>query len=85
MKKYMYTILIHPNDPQEQPGYWVEVPALPGCFTQGETVEECMTHAEEAITGYLEVLVEQGKPIPEEPQTEGAVISKVEVQIPSVL
>lgn len=36
-------------------GYWVEVPALPGCATQGETFEELLTNLYEAIKGYLSV------------------------------
>ena len=32
-----YTVILHPA---EEGGYWAEVPALPGCFSQGETVEE---------------------------------------------
>ena len=42
------------------------VPALPGCITQGDTVEECIERAKEAITGYIESLVADGMPIPEE-------------------
>ena len=36
MKAYTYTIKVHPADPDES-GYWIEVPALPGCFSRGET------------------------------------------------
>jgi predicted RNase H-like HicB family nuclease len=54
-KIYRYTILIHPGEAGEK-NYWVEVPALPGCFTQGQTIELCMEHAREAIEGYLESL-----------------------------
>jgi predicted RNase H-like HicB family nuclease len=39
---------------------------LPGCITQGETIDECLTHAEEAIQLYLADLVAAGEPIPEE-------------------
>jgi antitoxin HicB len=41
-------------------GYTVIVPALPGCITEGDTVEEAMNNAHEAITGYLEALKLQG-------------------------
>jgi len=34
-----YTVLIHTS---EEGGYWVEVPALPGCFSQGETIDEAL-------------------------------------------
>ncbi len=41
--------------PAEEGGYWVEVPALPGCFTEGETINEVMVKLEEAIFGWLDV------------------------------
>jgi predicted RNase H-like HicB family nuclease len=37
----------------EEGGYWAEVPALPGCATQGDTMEELMANLLEAIEGYL--------------------------------
>lgn len=59
-----YTVILTP-DP-EQGGYTVRVPALPGCNTQGETLEEALANAREAMALYLEVLREQGEPIPED-------------------
>jgi len=37
----------------EEGGFWAEVPALPGCFTQGETLAELETNLREAIEGWL--------------------------------
>ena len=37
----------------EEGGYWAEVPALPGCVTQGESVEEVTSNLREAIEGWL--------------------------------
>jgi predicted RNase H-like HicB family nuclease len=37
----------------EEGGYWGEVPSLPGCASQGETVEELLVNLREAIGGYL--------------------------------
>jgi predicted RNase H-like HicB family nuclease len=37
----------------EEGGFWAEVPALPGCFTQGETMEELPSNIREAIEGWL--------------------------------
>jgi len=37
----------------EEGGFWAEVPALPGCFSQGETVEELRANVREAIEGWL--------------------------------
>ena len=43
----------------EEGGYWAEVPALPGCMTQGETMEELHANLLEAINGCLAVLNER--------------------------
>ena len=43
----------------EEGGYWAEVPALPGCVTQGETMEELHENLREAISGCLAVLNER--------------------------
>lgn len=59
-----YTIILEPDT--EEGGYTVIVPALPGCITQGETIQECIERAQEAIAGYIESLVMSGEPVPEE-------------------
>jgi predicted RNase H-like HicB family nuclease len=41
--------------PAEEGGYWAEVPALPGCITEGDTMEEVMANLKDAIEGWLEV------------------------------
>lgn len=43
---------------EEGGGYWAEVPALPGCATQGETMEELLANLREAIEGHLSVEIE---------------------------
>ena len=53
-----YAVVIH-EDPDG--GYWAEVPALPGCYSQGETLDELKNNVREAITGVLDVLKEQGQ------------------------
>lgn len=65
MTTRLYTILLKP-DP-EQGGYWVEVPTFPGCYSQGDTLDEALANIREAIEGYIETLVMDGEPIPEEP------------------
>lgn len=47
-------------------GYVATVPALLGCHTQGETLEEAERNAAEAIELYLESLIAHGEPIPAE-------------------
>jgi len=43
----------------EEGGYWAEVPAIPGCATQGESFEELLKNIYEAVEGCLSVDVEQ--------------------------
>lgn len=50
-----YTILIHQA---EEGGFWSEVPALPGCYSQGETIDETLRNTKEAIEAYLHALKE---------------------------
>ena len=45
----------------EEGGYWAEVPAIPGCATQGDTLEELEANLREAVEGCLSVDVEQAK------------------------
>ena len=40
--------------PAEEGGFWAEVPALPGCFTQGESLQEVRKNLQEAVAGWLE-------------------------------
>jgi len=42
----------------EEGGYWAEVPAIPGCATQGETFEELLKNLYEAVEGCLSVDIE---------------------------
>lgn len=43
----------------EEGGFWAEVPSIPGCATQGDTMEEIEVNVREAIEGCLSVEVEQ--------------------------
>jgi predicted RNase H-like HicB family nuclease len=52
-----YTIVVHED---AEGGFWAEVPALPGCYSQGESMEELMANVREAISGVLDVMKEQG-------------------------
>ena len=59
-----YSVLLIP-DPEEG-GYTVTVPALPGCITEGDTLEEALANARDAIRLYLEDVIASGEPVPEE-------------------
>ena len=63
MIQYKYTVIF---EPAEEGGYVVRVPALPGCYTQGETLEEAKEMVKEAIALHLESLLKNGLPIPDE-------------------
>ena len=39
----------------EEGGYWAEVPSIPGCVSQGETLEETLENVREAITACLSI------------------------------
>lgn len=62
-KSHDYTIHLIPD---EQQGFSVFVPALPGCFSQGETEEEAISNAREAIECHIAGMRKAGEPIPDE-------------------
>ncbi len=70
-----YTVLL---DYEEGEGYAVSVPALPGCFTQGATVEQALARVREAIAGHIAALVDTGQPVPAE--TTAPIIASVDVE-----
>ena len=49
-------IIVHAAD---EGGFWAEVPALPGCATQGETMDELMRNVADAARGCLQVNIEE--------------------------
>jgi predicted RNase H-like HicB family nuclease len=46
------SVVIHPA---EEGGFWAEIPALPGCVSEGETLGETLANVREAAEGWLEV------------------------------
>ena len=56
-----YRVLIEPD---EDGVYVAEVPALPGCISQGRTRAEALENIKEAITAYLESLKAHNEPVP---------------------
>lgn len=69
-----YTILIHQA---AEGGFWSEVPALPGCYSQGETIDETLRNTKEAIEAYLLALREDQVSAPVE---ESLFIGKIRVE-----
>lgn len=56
-----YSVIVHKA---EEGGYWVEVPALPGCYSQGEALNDALDNVKEAIALYLEALMDEDMRIP---------------------
>lgn len=57
--KYFYPVVFHP---EEEGGYSVWVPDLPGCFSQGEDISEAVAMIQEAMDLYLEFSFDEGQP-----------------------
>jgi len=73
MKKFKYTIVIE----QDEDGvYIVSCPALKGCYSQGDTVEEAIENIKDAIKLHIEARQSIGEPIPIE-----VVMDEVEVNV----
>jgi predicted RNase H-like HicB family nuclease len=49
-------VLVHAA---EEGGYWAEVPAFPGCVSEGETFDEALANIREAAEGWIEVAAER--------------------------
>lgn len=54
-----FDVILHPD--LEDGGFWVECPVLPGCASQGDTVEEALEMIKDAIGGHLEVSAEKSR------------------------
>ena len=63
MNVYDFKVLLEPDE--QAGGYVVSCPALPGCYTQGDTVDEALANIKEAILLCLEDMLAQNQPIPD--------------------
>jgi antitoxin HicB len=72
-----YTTLLDP-DP-EGAGYTVTVPALPGCTTEGATLDEALANVREAIACHIEGLLASGDEVPREAPTLISLVVEVKV------
>lgn len=63
MRILKYTVIF---EPAPEGGYTVIVPALPGCVTEGDTLDEAREMAVDAIKCYCESLLKDGLPLPED-------------------
>ena len=53
-------------DPQPEGGYTVTSPLLPELITEGDTISECLSNAEDAFAVVLEIYEDEGRPLPPE-------------------
>ena len=79
MGELTYTIQI---EPAEEGGFIASVPALPGCHTQGETLEETVANIREAIEGFLVGLAKRGQRIPVEHESKQPLVLSIDVRPP---
>ena len=80
-REYTYTAVF---EPEESGGYTVWFPALRGCLSCGANLDEARKMAAEALQGYLEILQEDGMPIPVEGDVLATVSERVRVQLKAV-
>lgn len=74
-----YNIVVHREE--DHSGYYVTVPALPGCFSAGATEDEAIVNAAEAVQAHLEGLLRAGEPVPNEDAGEPIKVTSVVVAI----
>jgi predicted RNase H-like HicB family nuclease len=74
---YTYSVVLEED---EEGGFVVHVPALPGCHTEGDTREQAIAMAQDAIAGYVESLLAHSEPIPVESDPSGPVRVTVTVR-----
>ncbi len=64
MKPYDYEVDIMPLSPEDGGGFAAVVPELPGCRSDGDTPQEALTNAYDAINCWIEAAAEMGRPVP---------------------
>lgn len=64
MEDLEYSVILEPDE--DGAGYTVTVPALPGCISEGETLEESLENIKDAIRLYLRMCRRKGEPVPRE-------------------
>jgi predicted RNase H-like HicB family nuclease len=76
-KQMKFTVILTPDE--EDGGYVAECPAIPGCVSEGDTVEEALANVKEAIEGCLESLAARQQPVPRDG---GVIVATVEAEVP---
>jgi predicted RNase H-like HicB family nuclease len=82
MENIHYTVHIHPA---AEGGYWADVPALSGCFTQGDSLEEVTARVREAMECHLSSLLRDGQPFPVEKRVRKGYAFPITVRAPKMI
>jgi len=75
MSQVEYTVILEPN--QDEPGYTATVPALPGCISLGDAIEDALENARDAIELWIRMARSKGEPVPQD----FTVVSKVTIGV----
>ncbi len=73
-----FTVILTPD--LEDGGFVAECPAIPGCVSEGETIEDALANIKEAIEACLESLAARGEPLPAEGTV---VVASVDAIVPT--
>lgn len=73
-----FTVILTPD--REDGGYVAECPVIPGCVSEGNTLEEALGNIKEAVEGCLESLAERGEALPEDGLV---VVATVDAEVPT--
>ncbi len=75
-----FTVILKTDE--EDGGYVAECPAVPGCISEGDTVEEALANIKEAIEGCLESLTARQLPAPSEGEV---IVATVDAELPALV
>ena len=85
-------VVLTPADPDDEVGYTVTVPDLPGCITEGDTLEQALQRAKEVIQLFVETVEEDGLPVPAPARTideatleRGQLVTTVDLSVPTAI
>ena len=78
MRIFKYTVIF---EPAPEGGYTVIVSALPGCVTEGDTLDEAREMAVDAIKCYSESLLKDGLPLPEDVELSEPIREELKVAV----
>jgi len=84
VKKLKYAAIVRPLSKDEGGGYLIEIPDLPGCMADGDTIEEAFKEAESAIESWIHTAKEFGDPIPD-PSTSKRYSGQWRLRVPKSL